>query len=406
MPLRFFNIFGTLFRKARTERELDRELQFHLEKQIEANQQKGLSPKDARRLAFQDFGGVEKVKEECRETRPGTLIEQAWQDLRYATRVLRASPGFTFVAVGCLALGIGATTAMFSVVSAVLLRPLPYTNPDRLMMTFATFRKDSGRTFAISVSGPDFRQWRNLNQTFEEIGAFMWPGMSNLTGVGGAKRVRAARATAGLFRALGVNPARGRLFSEEDQGAEIAGLTEGVTSSPEQFALVSDYLWRTEFRADPELIGKTIRLNDEPFSIIGIMPGGFNFPDGADLWTPAPISATRSNAYLSVIGRLKNTISLERAQADLDVVAAQLALESPGTNAQPGVRIVSLHEQLVGKVRPTLLVFLGGSVLRAPDSLRQCCKPPDSEGGVAPKRDSRQIGIRGKQAPDYPAVAD
>src|SRR5262249_17130012 len=140
------------------------------------------------------------------------------------------------------------------------------------------------------------------------------------------------------------------------------GLTEGVIASPEGFALVSDRLWRSKFDADPDLVGKTIRLNEEPFTLIGIMPAGFNFPDGVDLWTPAPISATRSNAYLKVIGRLKSGVAPERAQADLDVIAKQLALEFPqgrNASADAGVKIIPLHEQLAGKLRPALLVFLG-----------------------------------------------
>jgi putative ABC transport system permease protein len=341
------------------ERDLDRELQFHLERQIEANLQEGLSAKEARRRALRDFGGVEKFKEECRETRPGTVLDQAWQDLRYGARVLRSNPGFTFVAVVCLALGIGATTAMFSVVSGVLLRPLPFPNPDRLMMVFAVTKQDVGGGRPTRVSGPDFRRLRSQNETFEELGALWGPAVSNLSGAGDPVRVRSVQVTASLFRAMGVNPVRGRLFSEDDQGAGVPGLTEGVIASPEGFALVSDRLWRSKFGADPELIGKIVRLNDEPFTLIGIMPAGFNFPDGADLWTPAPISATRSNAYLEVIGRLKSGVGLERAHADLDIIATQLALEFPASNARTGVKIVPLHEQLVGKVRPALLVFLG-----------------------------------------------
>src|SRR5262249_25772987 len=362
MARKFRSILRALLRKTTIERELDRELRYHLERQIDANLRKGLSPKEARRLALKDFGGLEKVKEECRETRPGTLFEQSWQDLRYGARVLRSSPGFTVVALVCLALGIGATTAMFSVVSAVLLRPLPFPNPDRLMMVFAAMKEDTGGAKPTSVSGPDFRQWRNRNQSFEELGAFFGPGVSSLSGAGEPVRVRSAQVTAGLFRVMGTGPARGRLFSEDDQGAEIPGLTEGVIASPEGFALVSDRLWRSKFDADPDLVGKTIRLNEEPFTLIGIMPAGFNFPDGVDLWTPAPISATRSNAYLKVIGRLKSGVAPERAQADLDVIAKQLALEFPqgrNASADAGVKIIPLHEQLAGKVRPALLVFLG-----------------------------------------------
>jgi len=355
---RFFGIIRALLGKSRLDRELERELQFHLEKQIEANLQKGLSQKEARRRALQDFGGVEKVKEECRENRPGNLVEQAWQDLRYAVRVLRASPGFTLVAVVCLGLGIGATTAIFSVVSPILIRPLPFAQPDRLMMIFATSKSESGTPFSFSVTGPDFTQWRDRNHTFEELAAFSGTAVSNLSGTGEPVRVRYASVGAALFSVLGVKPARGRVFSEEDQGTGMPGIVE-QSPDGEKVALVSDHLWRAQFGADPDLIGKTIRLNSEPMVIIGIMPRGFSFPAAADLWTPVTVLRNRNNAYLRVIGRLKNGIEPRQAQADIDIIASQLALESPETNSRIGAKIIPLHEQLVGQVRPTLLIFLG-----------------------------------------------
>jgi predicted permease len=347
-----------LFRKQNIERELDGELQFHLEKQIEANLQAGLTPAEARRLALRDFGGLEKVKEECRETRAGNLLEQAWQDLRYAARVLRGSPGFTMVAVICLALGIGATTAIFSVVSAVLLRPLPFPQPDRLMMIFATSIKENREPFAFSVMGPDFKLWRNRNHTFEELAAYSGTSVSNMSGGGDPVRVRYAQVGAGFFDVLGVKPVRGRGFSEEDQGIGIPGVVEGRAG--EKTAIISDRLWRAQFGADPDILGKNIRLNGEPFTIIGLMPAGFNFPDAADLWGPVRIMPDRSNAYLKVIGRLKGGIALQQAQAEMNVIASQIALESP---KKIGAKIVPLHEQLVGRVRPTLLVFLGAVCL-------------------------------------------
>ncbi|MEE8134414.1 MAG: ABC transporter permease [Gemmatimonadales bacterium] len=279
------------------------------------------------------------------------------QDLKLALRGFQDRPGFAVAAVVTLALGIGATTAIFSVVNTVLLRRLPYEDPDRLVMIWSTnpAKGDSeGR-----VSFPDFRDWRERSESFEDLAAFMAfaNGNVNLTGGSAPERVPVARVTAGYFELLGVSPVQGRAVRPEEN---VVG--------HHRVAMLSFGLWQRQFGADPGLVGRSVYVNGFPYTVIGIMPQGFR-PMGdvalgldVDLWRPlAPDdnqTGGRSARQLQVVGRLKDAVSLDEAQHELEQIARALALEYPETNGGRGVRVVSLHDQVVREVRPALVLLM------------------------------------------------
>src|SRR5262245_20811163 len=297
--------------KSKMEEELDEEAQFHLEREIEENIVRGMTPEEARYAALRSFGGVERVKEESRDVRGVRLLEEIWQDLRYGARMLLKQPGFTLIAVITLALGIGANTAIFSVVNAVLLRPLPYRDPDRIVTVGhyrAMFDDDV-------VFGWDFLEWRDQAKVFEQIAAY-FSGTADLTGSGEPARLGAGFVSADLFTTLGVAPARGRAFMpNEDKpgGTPVVILSHG--------------LWKRRFGADPQLIGRAITLDGQSRTVIGIMPPGFQFPEGLDLWMPLALNVSKelrhepsTTSGLYVIARLKPGVPLEAARADLSVI--------------------------------------------------------------------------------------
>ncbi len=279
------------------------------------------------------------------------------QDLKVALRGFRDRPGFTVAAIVTLALGIGATTAIFSVVNTVLLRRLPYEDPNRLVMIWTTNPAD-GETEG-RVSYPDFRDWRERSESFEDLAAFMAfaNGNVNLTGGSAPERVPVARVTAGYFELLGVPPVQGRAVRPEEN---VVG--------QHRVAMLSYGLWQRQFGGDPGLVGRSVFVNGFPYAVIGIMPQGFR-PMGdvalgldVDLWRPlAPDdnqTGGRSARQLQVVGRLKDGVSLDRAQLELEQIARALALEYPETNDGRGVRVVSLHDQVVHEVRPALLLLM------------------------------------------------
>ena len=276
------------------------------------------------------------------------------QDIRYGTRTLLRQPGFAFVAVLTLALGIGANTAIFSVVNAVLLRPLPYSHPDRLALINTT-NLARGMT-DIGTSLPDFRAWQSRNQSFDKIAAFSSDSF-NISGTTEPERVPGVQASVDLFTVLGVMPARGRVFTAEEE-----------TFGRHHVVILSENLWQRRFGRDPGIIGQTIMLNGEPYTIIGVMPRSFQFPDPTvTLWTPLAIAdgsenSTRGNYWLSVVGRLKPEVSPAQAQAELDGIFRQL--EQEGTIFIGfGTQVLPLHEATVGGVKTALSVLLAAVVL-------------------------------------------
>ncbi len=270
------------------------------------------------------------------------------QDLRYGARALIRTPGFTLVAILMLALGIGANTAIFSVVNAALLRPLGFKQPEQLVMVFS---KTSGEARG-SVSIPDLVDWRAQSQSFSQLSA-VTPQSVNLTGRAEPGRVIGGFVSSDFFKTLGVEPALGRAFlSGEDQ------------AGAERVAIVNPVVWRDRFGADPGLVGQTLTLNGQLFTVVGIMPEGFRFPySDIDVWIPVQyhpgFSLDRKSAAVEVIGRLKPGVSERQAQAEMDTIAARLAQQYPEANKDRGVTLVNLQAMVVERVQPLLLALLG-----------------------------------------------
>ena len=282
------------------------------------------------------------------------------QDVKFGLRALAKNAGFTAVAVLALALGIGANSAIFSVVNAVLLRPLPFPGPDRLM---SVWECNAVRGWHKDVVTPaDFIDWRRDARTFETMAAYFGRGFNMRSGPV-AERVRGADVSVDFFRVLRASPGLGRDFSPQDEGAASGG----------RVAIIGHSLWQRRFGGDPGLIGRPVVLNSETFTIVGITPPGFQFPEKAEIWTLAKnvvpanpfvpvttdIKGVRGMHYFDVIARLKSGAGRAQAQAEMDTIAARLEKQYPDSNANTGVEVIPLHEAIVGDARPALLVFLG-----------------------------------------------
>jgi len=277
-----------------------------------------------------------------------------FEDLRYSLRVLARSPSFTLVAVVGLALGIGANSAIFTAMNAVLLRPLPYKEAEQLVLLWQLNRHNGDHE--IKASAPDYIDWKEQNTVFQNIAAFNAnSGLGlNLSGAGHPARISATSVTGNLFSVLGVTPALGRSFLPDE---------ERPGSAP--VCILSDGLWRRRFGSDPKILGKAVTLNGEMWTVVGVMPAGFRFPQSVDLWVPAMVRSTartkHAQHYLGVIARLKPGLSLDHAQAELDALARRMELQYPETNAGLGIRLVPLRTQITGNIRPALLVLFGAT---------------------------------------------
>ncbi len=283
------------------------------------------------------------------------------QDLRYGVRMLLKRPGFTAIAILTLALGIGANTAIFSVVNAVLLRPLPYTEPERLVAIWETNKKNpAGKG---SVSYPNFFDWRTQNKSFERMAAY-YTNSVTLTGVATPVNLRCAIVSAELFALLGARPEQGRLFVPEEDKPNSTG----------RAIIVSHGLWQRQFSADSNMVGKTLTLNGKLFNVVGIMPAGFQYPieaEPVELWVASGVDGEKDKPedkanneqrgahFLQVVGRLKPGVKTEQAQAELDVIAANLEKEYPDTNTRSGVKVISYHDDLVSDYSSALWIILG-----------------------------------------------
>lgn len=354
--------FLAIFRKRRLDRELDDELRFHIDAEIEKNLRRGMTPEQARQEAQRSFGGFEQVKEVYRGRRGIPMIETLLQDLRYSQRVLRQSPAFTTVAILTLALGIGATSAIFSVVNAVLLKPLPFRGGDRLVLVRQQIPKISQDP--MRVAAPDTMEYRK-SEVFEEAGA-MQNRVYDLSGDGGPEQITGGRISANLFPMLGAPPLAGRLFSEdEDQlSARVVVLSYG--------------LWQRRYGLDSKVLGRAILLNREPYQVIGVMPPTFVFPpkgmsqeENAVLWIPLSLSRDELSTYLdnpsySVIGRLRPDVSIERAGAEMMTIAHRIQASFPPQfkkqfppDLELKALVVPFKEQVVGRSRQLLFLLLG-----------------------------------------------
>jgi putative ABC transport system permease protein len=297
----------------------------------------------------------------------GSLLDALWlqprrwedeliQDLRFGTRVLIRQPRFTFAVFLVLAVGIGATTTVFSVVNAVLLQPLPYPKPDQLLRVFASENDKGQFESAAPVYAPDYLYWRQQCHTCSEVGAYSatWP--SNLSGGIEPERVRVGRVTASLFTALGVAPLLGRTFLPDETGRSALSneSSEGSTA-----VVLGHAFWQRRFGANPSIVGSTIKVEGDLCTIVGVMPPGFVFPDDAEAWVPTAISPKRDNAYLRVVARLREGATAAQAKAEFAAIAGRLALQFPDTNRHVGVSVIPLQSFVVGDIRRPLLIFFG-----------------------------------------------
>jgi predicted permease len=354
----------SLFRRKRVETDLDDELRFHFEHQVEKFVRSGLTHHEAVRRARLMFGGMDQVKEECRDARGVHLIETLLQDIRYSLRMLRQKPAFTVVAVLTLALGVGANTAIFSMVNAVLLRSLPFRDPERLVKIF--FNNPGTGMHGVLYSVPELEDLRYRAGVFDYVtGAER--GSIDLSGGAKAQRLEMVTASSNYFSMLGAAPQIGRLFGPAD---DRPGYAPSV--------VISDSLWRRNFGGDPNVLGRTIRLDNDSYEIAGVLPAGFRHPgrshsQDVEVWLasgfraasdPEPLRSARS--FPGSLGRLKRGITLEQAQARLTAMAIEIRHDFPAdypAQAQWTIEIQPLQEDIVGKVRPMLLVLFGAVVL-------------------------------------------
>jgi len=347
VPLRL----RSLFRRAQVEQELDEELRYHLERQIEEHIAKGMTPEEARYAALRAMGGVEQRKEECRDMRRVNFIENLLQDLRYGTRMLLKNPGFTLIAVVTLALGIGANTAIFSLVYALLLRPLPYPEPERLVMLSEKGR-DGGRK---QIPYPTFGDWRERAQSFEGMASIRDQSF-NLTGVDRPVRLRGRTVNWNFFHLLGVQPQLGRMFVAEDDRYGAA-----------RTVLLSHEMWQERFGGEASVLGRKLLLNGDPYEVIGVLPPGFEYFQKDDLYVPiglllgpqSPLTDRTNIMGLFALARLKPGVRLEQANSEMAGIAAQLEREYPATNSGKSAQAEPLLEVMSEGVRQSLWVLFG-----------------------------------------------
>jgi predicted permease len=340
---------------ARVRREVDDELRFHLDMKVQELLDAGVSPADAERRARAEFGDLEYTRRYMNHTdrarmhdeRRAELSDELAQDVRFAFRQLRRNAGFTAIALITLALGIGANTAIFSVVRGVLLRELPYADPDRLIKVYSKI--DRGMT---SVSPADFNDWRRQSTKLSALAASA-EGTVNLTGSGTAERFTQARVSANMFQLLGVRVALGRAFAPGED-----------TPDAPRVVILSDGLWRGRFGADPAIVGKSIRLDDFPTQVIGVAPAEMRYPSPVDMWLTTRFDRKdlsdggRGSRWIDVIGRLAPGATQEQAQSEMNAIARRLELQDPKHNTGYSTRLVQLRDDMVGSVRPALIVLL------------------------------------------------
>lgn len=351
--LRFFKRLTALTIRQRYDERLKEEIEEHLALQTEENLRAGFAPADARREAVLKFGAVQAVREEYRETGGLPFLEVLGQDVAFGARVLRKNPGFALVVIFTLALGIGANTALFSIVDGVLLNPLPYPQPGELVTVHASKANfDAG-----SISWPNFRDWQRDNRTLASIAVSRQRGFS-LTGKGNAERLRGDYVSANFFSILGIKPVLGRLFAPgEDE----------IGRSP--VALIGAGLWARKFGSSADTLGKAITLDGRSFTIVGVLPPDFDLAVGnfrpGDVYLPVgqwPTPALQ-NRFAGLgfhgIARLKPGVTLAQAQEDMNGVSDRLAAAFPKDDHGIRAKLIPLRESLLGRVQPLLMVLLG-----------------------------------------------
>ncbi len=343
-----------IVRRRAVEAELDDELRFHRERQLESYERAGLSPAEARRRLEIEFGGLEQTREACRDARGTSTLEHVFQDVRYGLRSLFRTPAFTIVAVLTLALGLGATTAIFSVVYGVLLRPLPYADPSALVVLHETTPKVG----PVSVSYPNFLDWRDDSRAFAAM-AVVCALDADLGGVGRPETIGAEAVSSNYLALLGVRPIFGRDFVAAEDRAGAAPVV-----------LLTYSFWQKHFAQDRGVLGRSLNLDGRPATIVGVLPRGFRTIDSADLLEPAGMWLTGNEAAAErgsrgdtvVVARLAAGVALEEARSEMQGIAARLARAYPADNAEFGVSLQPIRDVFVGNVRPALLVLFGAVV--------------------------------------------
>ncbi|HEV2418571.1 MAG TPA: ABC transporter permease [Terriglobia bacterium] len=335
-----------LLRRRQFGADLAEEMRLHQELCEQEQVKQGASPEEAHYAAQRRFGNRLALIDKSREMWGWSWLETFLQDARYGLRQLRRNPGFTAVAVITLALGIGANTAMFSVIYEVLVKPLPYPQPNRIIWVART-QPPFPPHWELPFSGPNYLDLARLNHSFQYMAA-MFYGDFSLTGHGEPQRVIGEQVTADFFRVLGIQPVVGRSFlpGEDQAGHELE-------------AVLSYGFWQRKFGGSRDIVGKTLNLNEQTYTVVGVMPRGFDYPSDADeMWVPMVVPKTNrgDNSYRA-IGRLKPRVTLAQARADMSAIARRLAAEYPKSNDREGVMLVSLHERLGQFIRPTLLIL-------------------------------------------------
>ena len=335
-------------------RDVDDELAFHLDMRAREFMEQGLPEGEARRRAEESFGDVAAIRgdlsSERTERNEARKRRELWtgflSDLRFALRSLKHNKAFAIAAIATMALGIGANSAIFSIVNNVLLRPLPYASPDRLVMLWGKY-PNYGRT---SLSLPDFVDWRAQATSFEQVAALHGATFNFLSG-DEPVQLRADRVTANFFDALGVRPMLGRAFHADE---EVGG---------DDYVVVLEHgFWQRQFASNPAVIGSSIQLSGQPYTVVGVAPPGFRFLRDVDLWATARMDTPNSNRrseYLLAFGRLEPGVGVEQASAEIATIAQRLSEQYPATNQNFRSDVVTMHDEVVGTVRPALIVFAG-----------------------------------------------
>jgi predicted permease len=340
--------FKNLFDKKQLDRELSDELSSHLELHIADNLRSGMSPEQARRAALLKLGGVEQTKEACRERRGLPLLESVLKDLRFGLRMLRKNPGFTVIAILTLALGIGANTAIFSVVNTVLLRSLPFPHASQIVNLSA--RSTMFDFPYLGLSLPDITDVRARASTFALL-AIDRDSPKEISGEGKPERVEGTEVTEDFFPVLGIRPLCGRTFTSADMQAG------------NRTVVLSDSLWRDRFGGDPAAIGKSITLDGQPHTIIGVIPAQpeLGFATDSKFWTPLVTNkeqlAARDDHSYPVLARLKPRTTIEQAQNELDIIGARLETAYPDVDKGWSIHATPLKRYLLGDARTPLIVL-------------------------------------------------
>jgi len=341
-----------LFRRSQFDRDLEEEMCLHRELREQEQLEAGVAPEEARYAAHRRFGNDLVLREESREMWGWNWLENTLQDVRYGFRMLVKNPGFTTVAVLTLALGIGANTAIFSVVNAVLLRPLPYPRPGEIVQVNLAW-KGGGVNDALTV--PEFVFYRDHASAFQAMAGFRGGPDLSIKRDGASEWTSSLRVTDGFFRVLGVAPALGRGI-----------LREETRPGGAQSAVLSDSLWQKAFGADPAVIGRQVEMGDASYTVVGVMPPHFTFVgQPADVFVPLQLGRSIADTGMNtrVIARLKPEISLAQAQANISVVFDQLRQAGSAQSGQQGLQLVSYQRWLAGNLRSSLLMLFGAVCL-------------------------------------------